>query len=379
MKIASGEMCDQEIIINLNANLIIIGEDNNYITQISDEGFTSYSIPSEQEPFTFSIISHEGQIAIDLHTKDQSKIIPINLHEVVLKDLFPFVIKHIDTPWENFTHEENVQSDLVITKKSKYKFKKTLYTKKICVGISIIALAFISFILIHDNSQNTIEKRNQAIESVISGNHHPVIITEGKNSQFLILVKTQRDLDWSTQHLLKSKYRNNFTVNNIANLEKEIENEMSEFIPHLLKIDINTPCNPTIKLSDTTVSEEQKKSIDNVLLRYFKCYKGSDFRISKTNELIKKSELGLTESNVKWHKINENNKTIFIIKDSLNDKQTISLITFINSFYQQWGERQIKFSFSLENNKLAGKSFITQINGYILLGNNHWLFNSNTL
>lgn len=85
MRIASGEMCDQEIIINLDANLIIIGEDNDYKTNISDEGFTSYSIPSHQEAFTFSIISYEDQIAIDLHTKNQSKIIPINLHETVLK------------------------------------------------------------------------------------------------------------------------------------------------------------------------------------------------------------------------------------------------------------------------------------------------------
>lgn len=291
MKIASGEMCDQEIIINSNANLIIIGEGNNYKTNVSDEGFTSYSIPSEQEPFTFSIISHEGQIAIDLHTKDQSKIIPINLHEMVLKDLFPFVIKHIDTPWENFTHEETVQSDLVITKKSKYKFKKTLYIKKICVGISIIALAFISFMLIQDNSQNTIDKKNQAIGNVISGNHHPTIITEGKNNQFLILVKTQRDLDWSTQRLLKSKYRNDFTVNNMAKLEREIEDKISESIPHLLKIDINTPCNPIIKISDKTVSEEHKKIINRTLLSYFKCYKGSEFRTSNINELIKKSEL----------------------------------------------------------------------------------------
>ncbi|MBQ0308363.1 PrgH/EprH family type III secretion apparatus protein, partial [Providencia rettgeri] len=86
---------------------------------------------------------------------------------------------------------------------------------------------------------------------------------------------------------------------------------------------------------------------------------------------------GLTESNVQWHKITENNKTIFVIKDSLNDKQTTSLITFVSSFYQQWGERQIQFSISLANNELTGKSFITKSNGYILLGNNHWLFNSN--
>ncbi|WP_322741041.1 PrgH/EprH family type III secretion apparatus protein [Providencia heimbachae] len=39
----------------------------------------------------------------------------------------------------------------------------------------------------------------------------------------------------------------------------------------------------------------------------------------------------------------------------------------------------MQFSISLENNVLAGKSFITNASGYVLLGNNHWLFNSITL
>ncbi|MBO1929719.1 hypothetical protein J4731_20980 [Providencia rettgeri] len=59
-------------------------------------------------------------------------------------------------------------------------------------------------------------------------------------------------------------------------------------------------------------------------------------------------------------------------KDSLNDDQTASLINFTNSFYKQWGENHIQFSISLANNNLIGKSFVTNANGYILLGNNHW-------
>ncbi|HEC8328004.1 TPA: type III secretion system protein PrgH [Providencia rettgeri] len=378
MKIASGEMCDHEIMINLDANLIIIGEDNDYRQDISDEGFTAYSIPSHQEPFTFSIISHEGQIAIDLHTKEQSTIIPINLHEVVLRDLFPFCIKQIDTPWENPVVNSDMSGKAIKAENQTRRFKKTPYVKKILIGVSIIALSIISFITIPHYSDDSKDKKVEAIASVINGNHHPVIINEGINNKFLILVENQRDLDWSKQRLLKSKYRNSFTINKIASFEHEVEEKISEVLPELLKLDIKNPCKPVIKISSGKISEKQKIAINNIFFSYLTCYKESQFKVSNINELIKKSELGLTENNVKWHKINEHNKTVFIIKDSLNDKQTASLITFINSFYQQWGERQIKFSFDLENDKLAGKSFITKINGYILLGNNHWLFNSNS-
>lgn len=379
MRIANGEMRDQEIIITLDANLIIIGEENNYRTNISDEGFTIYSIPSHQEPFTFSIISYEGQIAIDLHTQDQSKIIPINLHETVLEDLFPFAIKHIDTPWA-ISPVEGSSSDIAIKpEKRANKFKKSPYHPKMLAGISLIIIMFISCLFIPYNSEMAKDKKIQSIEDIISGNHHPAVVTDGSKNGVLILVKTQRDFDWSMQRLLKSKYRRHFKIEKIQNLEIEIENKISDIIPKLLKIDIDDPCHPIIKIIEKNISKKEEDIIDKIFLSYFQCYQKSEFRIKKLDELIKNAELGLTESNVKWNKITENNKTIFGINGSLNDKQIISLISFVNSFYQQWGEQQIQFSISLENDELAGKSFIKNTNGYILLGNNHWLFNSKTL
>lgn len=379
MKLATGEMCDQEIIINLDANLIIIGEENSYKADISDEGFTTYSIPSNQDPFTFSVISYEGQIAIDLHTKNHSEIIPINLQQIVLKELFPISIKHIDTPWEEPIITEDIIGRAIKAEKPNSRFKKSPYDYKVILGISLFIFVFISFIYLQYNSEATNDIRNKSIENIISGNHHPVIITEGNKNDILILVKSQRDFDWSMQHLLKSKYRNNFSIKKTDEIEREIERKLSETMPNLLKVEITNPCNPVVKLLSEKISEKEDKFINLIFSNYFQCYKQNEVKFSNIDDLIKKAELGLTESNVKWHRISKNNKTIFVVKDSLNDKQTISLITFVSGFYKQWGERQIQFSISLANNEFAGKSFITNSDGYILLGHNHWLFNSKIL
>ena len=379
IKFVTGEMCDQEIIINLDANLVIIGEENSYKADISDEGFTTYSIPSHQEPFTFSVISYEGQVAIDLHTKNHSEIIPIKPQQVILKELFPILIKHIDTPWEEPIIIENIIDNTIKSEKSNSKFKKSPYSYKLLLGMSIFISIFISFIYLQYNSEKNKDVKIQSIENIIIGNHHPVIVTEGNKDSTLILVRSQRDLDWSMQHLLKSKFRNHFYIKKINDLESEIEGKLAESISSLLKIDVANPCNPIIKLLSDNISEHEERLINSTFSGYFKCYTKSEIKFSNTDELIKKAELGLTESNVKWHKISKNNRTIFIVKDSLNDKQTISLITFASAFYKQWGERQIQFSISLANNELAGKSFITNSDGYVLLGNNHWLFNSKIL
>lgn len=380
MKIANGEMRGHEIIINLNANLIVIGEENIYKANITDEGFTGYSIPSHQEAFTFSIISYEGQIAIDLHTKNRSEIIPINLQEIVLKELFPFAIKEIDTDWEISSIDENKQNTLIKTENSYNKFNKSPYPYKLLAGLSLFACIAVGYFYFLNDSKPQKDMQVQSIENILEGSTQRTVVTKDNNNTALILVQSQRDYDWSMQRLLKSKFRNRFSINIQGQLEREIENQLSEEMPGVLKVDATDPCHPVIKvLSDDTIAQNSNPVIKKTFLSYFSCYTNHTLQTTNIDLLLKNAELGLTESHVKWHKITKENKSIFIVKDSLNDKQTISLITFVNSFYKQWGDKQIQFSILLEKNPLEGKSFITNTDGYILLGNNHWLFNSHTL
>ncbi|WP_322740651.1 PrgH/EprH family type III secretion apparatus protein, partial [Providencia heimbachae] len=161
-----------------------------------------------------------------------------------------------------------------------------------------------------------------------------------------------------------------FIIKKINQFEEELEDKLIESIPNILKIDLSNPCQPVIKKLSSDSEVKSNNAIDNLFSSYFSCYKKIEIHQINSDELLKKSELGLTESDVKWHKIVKDKKIIYVIKDSLNDKQTISLINFTNSFYKEWGKKYIQFSISLENNVLAGKSFITNASGYVLLGNN---------
>lgn len=91
---------------------------------------------------------------------------------------------------------------------------------------------------------------------------------------------------------------------------------------------------------------------------------------------MQRVEQGLAESNVPWRRVNKKNTSIFIINASMNDKQTISVIDFAERFAKKWGVRSVQFSVSLATNPLVGRSFVQNSNGYVLLDNNHWLFNT---
>ncbi|CAG9406732.1 PrgH/EprH family type III secretion apparatus protein [Providencia alcalifaciens] len=384
IKIISGPMSGQELMINIDKNIIITDRNISYKTEIDENGFTTYYIPSEKEKCEFSILSNQESnngLTIHLTQENSTQVFPITFQDILLIDRFPFIIKKLNDEWKTHhavrdpneipvIHPEN-HSDYI-------KRYKVTFNKKWLILILLFLTIILSITFAFQiNPKNDAEKRIQSIDNILKGSQHPIIYTQGKNGKTLILVRTQRDADWSQQILLKKNHPENYTILKIKKLEEEIEEKLIDTVPNLLKVDIENPCQPIIRVIKSPLPNSNEKNINQLLSTYFHCYKQSKIVETPFNELIKKSELGLAESNVKWQKITKDNKVIFVIRDSLNDKQTLSLISFTNSFSQKWGTKQIQFSVSLANNELAGKSFITHTNGITLLGNNHWLFNSN--
>nr|WP_272521997.1 PrgH/EprH family type III secretion apparatus protein [Providencia sp. PROV202] len=384
MKIISGSMNSQELMINIDKNLIIVGQQTKYKTEIDENGFTTYYIPSEHTQCEFSIVSHDessNSLAINFQQDGKSRHFTVTLQEILLIDTFPIAIKLLNTEWN---HPERATKPLPsqslsptehnsIAIKQKPKFNQ----KWLFAFLLLFVVVFILFVEFQNNPKNNTEKQIKNIDNILKGSSSSIIYTQNKNGEILILVKSQRDEDWSRQILLKSDYQEKYTIRKINTLEKEIEDKLIDTVPNLLKVDIRNPCQPVIRVVKNPLPNNDDKNINRILSNYFSCYNQSQLVQIPLEELIKKAELGLTESNVKWQRITKGNYVIFVIRDSLNDKQTLSLISFTNSFSQKWGTKQIQFSVSLANNELAGKSFITHTNGITLLGNNHWLFNSN--
>lgn len=389
VKIASGPMTGQELMVNTDSNLIIIDNGLDYKTDINDDGFTTYSIPSDGTACEFSIITasqhSESGLAIQLNDNGLSTEIPIVFQQLLLADIFPIVIKMQDTEWQSPQIPETLQTSeaenplpIVKTKvKKPAKQKSSLFNKQtmLVFFLTLFSIFVVYTIFQYIPAQST-EKKVKALEQILQGSQYPIIVTQGTSNESLILVKTQRDSDWSMQRLVKAKYNEKFSIKIVNKLEQEIENKLIEIVPDTLKVELTNPCNPIIVTIDNNNLINKEKNIDKLLSSYFSCYIKSEIKKISFGELLQKAELGLTESNVQWRKITKENKVIFIIKDSLNDNQTASLINFTNSFYKQWGDNHIQFSISLANNELVGKSFVTNANGYILLGNNHWFFNS---
>lgn len=386
MKIASGPMNGQELMLTADEHMIVIDPNIEYRAEVDEKGFTTYYIPSNSNHYELAIQtndidgSNDSNATFSLYINDGIKSFktPIVYQELMLTDSFPIVFKQLDTPWE-LTLIDSKTADIFIEKEQKNKLINTTSKWNFIFLALFVFLLFFMIYAMKVYSTNTTVKKINTIESILQGSHHPIVVTLNKKGEALILVQTQREVDWGIQRLYKEKYQEKYTIKRIDILEKEIENKLLDYIPSILKIDLSNPCQPVIRKIKEQALAKDETIINEVMHDYLGCYKNSEFVTIKLNELLSEAEVGLAESHVPWKKIRKDQTIIYLIQGSLNDKQTSSIIQLANQFSNKWGNRRVQFSISLVTNKLAGKSFISNNQGYIILDHNSWSFNPNVI
>ncbi|CNH96170.1 type III secretion system needle complex protein PrgH [Yersinia aldovae] len=388
MRIASGPLSGNELMLKAGSHRIVIGPEQNYSTETDSNGFTTYYLPGEQGNYELAIVCNDDVISeqetesvdpwyLTLNGDCPDIKQPVIFQEVMLAEHFPVVIKMLNTPWNSeeslplnvqTTDVENAVSDICTSQSAERKFNPIYVT-----GIMLAVLAtFIGWQVLNYNSE---ARQVKTLETLLQGSSSPLTVTTGENGQSLVLVKTQRDLDWSTQRLLREHYQEPVTLKKITTLEEEIESQLSKQLPGLLKVDLTLPCQPVIRWLKGNYPAPDNKLVKQTLTRFLGCPVKSQLESYTATELMHKAEQGLTESNVPWRVNNKSGTSVFIINASLNDKQALSAIDFSKHFTKRYGVRHIQFSISLSTNHLAGKSLVNNPNGYVLLDNNHWYFN----
>ncbi|MEY0232895.1 PrgH/EprH family type III secretion apparatus protein [Providencia manganoxydans] len=387
MKIASGPMDGQELMLTTDKHLIVIDPNVLYRTEVDENDFTTYYIPSTENHYELAIKidndtkeNESQQSTVNLHLNDgiTSSKTPLICQELMLTDIFPIAFKELDTPWQLAINDSEIPNIVIEEERKNKSIQSTSKRNFIFLSLFIVFL-FALVCIVKVYSTNNIVKKINTAESILQGSNYPITVTLNDKNETLILVQTQREADWSIQRLHKDKYNEKYTIKRIDILEKEIENKLADYIPSILKVDLSNPCHPIIrKIKEQTLAKDEK-IINEVMHDYLGCYKNSKLVTVKFNELLSAAEVGLAESHVPWKKITKAKTTIYLIQGSLNDKQTASVVQLANQFSNKWGDKHIQFSISLATNQLAGKSFISNDQGYIILDHNSWSFNPNTI
>lgn len=393
MKITTGPLSGNELMLKIGAHRVIISPaETSYRTESNEDGFITHFIPGEEHYYELAIIANHDEVYLSetgsesaLHlvlSGDCPRIKqPVIFQEVMLAEHFPVLIKMFDTPWKGV--EKNAQIPAPVSEGIDAQTDNSAskrFKLNPAYPVAIILLALTTFVGWQVFNYNSEARKVRTLESLLQGSSSPLKVATGDNGKNLVLVNTQRDLDWSTQRLLQEHYQEPVTIEKFSTLERELEEQLGSFLPGLLKVDLSLPCKPIIRQLKGDYPPPDNKRIEQVLTHVLSCNqeKLQIERYSST-ELFKKAEQGLSGSNVPWQVVNKNSTPVFIINADLNDKQALSAIDFSEGFTKKYGARYIKFSIVLATDRLVGKSFINNPNGYVLLDNNHWYFNSVSL
>ena len=386
MKVASGNLSGSELMLKVDAHRIITGPEYAFCSETDDNGFTTYYLPSELCRYELAIISSNAATSRECGSSDDKLFLavsgdlpkttlPINFQELMLSDHFPVIIKPLNGNWNipespvcQSIHAKGVK-DLPIKTPALAGLKTKL---AYVAGITLLVLTVVWLGINYDSNVRKVK----TLQSLLQGSSSPLTVTTGGNGKSLVLVQTQRDVDWSTQRLLQQHYSEPVAIKKISTLEAEIEARLDNLLPNLLKVDLSRPDQPIVRLLRGNYSNPDKELIQKILNQSLLSYSHVIVEVYTPEELLQRVEQGLAESNVPWRRVNKKNTSIFIINASMNDKQTISVIDFAERFAKKWGVRSVQFSVSLATNPLVGRSFVQNSNGYVLLDNNHWLFNT---
>ncbi|EKT60885.1 hypothetical protein OO7_02301 [Providencia sneebia DSM 19967] len=252
MKIASGSMSGQELLLTIDKHLIVIDPTVRFRTKIDDNGYITYYIPSHSAYCKLTIIENDNDSLTDNNLKNESTLdlqvndgvnttlIPIIFQEIMLADLFPIAFKAVDMPWElnvqklNYEKKFNIKNKLIC-----------LITKRKLIFIITLIIIFI-FLGVKIKYQNSQPNKIEAIRYILNNKYSP-IITLDNNEDLLVLIKSKQEADWIKQNLYKSGFNEKYIIRELNDLEEEIETELSLYMDNIIKVDLSNPYKPVIK------------------------------------------------------------------------------------------------------------------------------------
>ena len=306
MRIASGPLSGNELMLKAGSHRIIIGPEQSYSTETDNDGFTTYYLPSEQGNYQLAFVcdndatsapetENTGQWYLTLSGDCPDIKQPVIFQEVMLAEQFPVVIKMLNTPWNSEESSPlSVQIADVESTVSHVRTRSSAERKLNPVYVAGIMLAVLTTVigwkLVNYNSE---ARQVKTLETLLQGSSSPLTVTTGGDGQSLVLVRTQRDLDWSTQRLLREHYQEPVILKKIASLEEEIETQLGKQLPGLLKVDLTLPCQPVIRWLKGDYPAPENKLIKQTLADFLGCSVKTQLESYTATELMHKLSFDL--------------------------------------------------------------------------------------
>ncbi|HCM6292651.1 TPA: hypothetical protein N3Z68_004709 [Salmonella enterica subsp. enterica serovar 16:l,v:-] len=172
-----------------------------------------------------------------------------------------------------------------------------------------------------------------------------------------------------------AKVNSNMIAFYLPSLQKKIIDALYTAGKPVIQIDFSNPRNPSMYLYNS-IPGDQIQAVKKFVMSQAPFIDDVKFIVYEKKILLTQAEQGLERLNIFFRLVSTTGGYALIVQSSLDDHQLFALNQFIKEFYNQWGNRIINFSISLDENFLHDKSYFESLSGegYIFLSPHHWFF-----
>ncbi|HGJ3235547.1 TPA: PrgH/EprH family type III secretion apparatus protein, partial [Salmonella enterica subsp. enterica serovar Grumpensis] len=172
-----------------------------------------------------------------------------------------------------------------------------------------------------------------------------------------------------------AKVNRNMIAFYLPSLQKKIIDALYTAGKPVIQIDFSNPRNPSMYLYNS-IPGDQIQAVKKFVMSQAPFIDDVKFIVYEKKILLTQAEQGLERLNIFFRLVSTTGGYALIVQSSLDDHQLFALNQFIKEFYNQWGNRIINFSISLDENFLHDKSYFESLSGegYIFLSPHHWFF-----
>jgi len=312
------------------------------------------------------------QFKIEIYDSEKTLNLTLSENEIFEYGSLRLALKRGDSHWSSCVDNYDF-SALTVAKTDTAGAERRFLSYKVFILLILIPVV-IGIITVGLYAKNLKNSRIEQVKEVLSNAPGNIsYINNQDDSAIYIICSDRLLLEWVKTALLKIKDNDVATPLLVTDtLRTTLEALKKSGFP-VFQIDFSIPQQPTI-LVHRLLNEQESARLKKLFLKTVPFAKETTISYVPAKKLLSEAQLGLDKLHIKYKLINTSIGYSLVVKDALNDTTLHSLVTFINNFYQKWGNYFINYSINLNEDWLRNKSYLDSKDGYLFINPHHWYF-----
>ncbi len=331
-------------------------------------------------------LDDEDRFEVTVHYLTHQETITLELNAVCQIGGVHFALKHEGQPWSQtvlggvLPAPVNVDAQITApasvtapVSKAGFKWGKKLVAACLALLCFGSAAAWLKY-----HHSTDVNNGSKALEELM-GKQVGYSVQLGRDGIYYIFAQNSQQAEWAKQAVARAKSDKWWKVVTPQEEEARLARVLERSSVNFFVIRFADPRVPTLVMNSKNNSVDAR-ALDNItktLLEALPYARTVHIELYDNQDLIRSAQEGLMALGFDYQMVQSDQGVTLVSHMSSGDARMAEFSRYADQFYRTWGRRYVHFSVELRDESLKGKSFKYGRDGYVNMGQSHWLFDNN--